>query len=167
MSVFGARVEHCRREKTGGPKAGASPGYGTESLNGAVKGIGATGTLDVDVDEAWGDHPALGVERVLARAGRSNLNDDTVFNQDASTSLLGARVEQSAIGYKQSLCHLDLERIRVMDQRHNCKTLLTKLHLFSVAGETTRPRDQSTQVWDGVIAPLVERRMQPDPQVSP
>jgi len=93
MSVVLAPVEHCRRKKTGRPEAGTSPGYGAESLNSAVKYIGATRTLDMDVDEARGDHSALGVERVLARAGKSNLDDDTVFNQDTSSPLLRARVE--------------------------------------------------------------------------
>jgi hypothetical protein len=41
----------------------------------------------MDVDETGGNHSALCVKRVLTRAGRTNLGDDTVFNQD--TCLLG------------------------------------------------------------------------------
>jgi hypothetical protein len=143
MSVIGTRVEHRRSEKTSGPKTGTSFGYGAKSLDSAVKHIGAARTLDMDVDETRGDYSALGVERVLARVARSDPDDDTVFNQNAVAPLLSRGVEQSTIGYKQSLRHFDPERTRIMDRKSDCKTLLAELIILS-SPTKQRPRRQQT-----------------------
>jgi hypothetical protein len=50
VAVFLARVERRRRKKTGGPEAGASPGYGDEHLTSPVKHVGVARTLDMNVD---------------------------------------------------------------------------------------------------------------------
>jgi hypothetical protein len=100
------RLEYGCSQEAGGSKTSTGLGDCSETFEISIEHIGSACTLNMDINEAGGNYPALSVEYVVAGNfgfDSADVRDDAIFDENAGGWSLLASIEQPAIHYQKFL----------------------------------------------------------------